>query len=64
MDGALVELRKGKERIRVRTDGNGFFGKTDLAPGKWLIRFPHSAQPPVAKRVKVEAGQVTEMKSK
>ncbi|MDR6224726.1 family 10 glycosylhydrolase [Desmospora profundinema] len=61
LDGAVVELKRGKERIQVVTDGNGFFGKTDLVPGWWQVRFPQD-KPHVSKPVKVEAGQVAEWK--
>jgi hypothetical protein len=59
IDGARVELRRAgwwpfRRTLRTVTDGNGWFGFADVAPGRYQVRLPGGA-PTLAE---VEAGRV------
>ena len=64
MDGAVVELYGlgHSRKFETKADGNGFFGISDLPPGRYLVKLnPQSGLAPV-KQVKVTAGKVVEVK--
>ncbi|PTM58441.1 family 10 glycosylhydrolase [Desmospora activa] len=62
LDGAVVELKQGNQWIQLQTDGNGFFGKTDLKAGMWKVRLLTATNAnPAQQTIRVEAGQVAEM---
>jgi hypothetical protein len=42
----------------VRTDGNGFFGLTDVAPGRYQVRVEGNGVPRTTAKVQVVAGRV------
>jgi hypothetical protein len=59
IDGAGVEMRRAgwwpfRRALHTVTDGNGWFGFADVAPGRYQVRLPGSA-PALAE---VEAGRV------
>lgn len=62
LDSVTVELKQGKKRIQLQTDGNGFFGKTDLKAGVWNLRLPTATGANHAPQsVRVEGGRVAEV---
>lgn len=59
-DGVKVKIRGPKGIVReARTDGNGFFGFTDLSPGSYVIQVDKRVA--AAKVTKVKAGKVAEV---
>jgi uncharacterized lipoprotein YddW (UPF0748 family) len=59
IDGARVEMQRAgwwpfRRTLRTLTDGNGWFGFADVAPGRYQVRLPGS--PPAL--AEVEAGRV------
>ncbi|MEW9033609.1 MAG: carboxypeptidase regulatory-like domain-containing protein, partial [Planifilum fimeticola] len=59
-DGVKVKLRGPKGVLReTRTDGNGFFGFSDLSPGTYVIQVDKRVA--AAKVTKVKAGNVAEV---
>lgn len=59
-DGVKVKLRGPKGVVRkTRTDGNGFFGFSDLSPGTYVIQVDKRVA--AAKVTKVKAGDVAEV---
>jgi uncharacterized lipoprotein YddW (UPF0748 family) len=61
-DDVGVEIRrKGwfRKTRRVRTDANGFFGLTGLAPGRYRVRLAGAREPDTTTFVVVSAGSVT-----
>lgn len=62
LDQITVEvraLRRGQETTTTRTDGSGWFGAVDLAPGRYLVRVDEpGVGGRIVKVVEVSAGEV------
>jgi protocatechuate 3,4-dioxygenase beta subunit len=59
IDGARIEMRRAgwwpfRHTLHTVTDGNGWFGFADVAPGRYQVRLP-GTEPALAE---VEAGRV------
>lgn len=63
-DGATVKIKRTgfalfRRARSVQTDGNGFFGVTNVAPGRYRVWLERPGQKSAAAVVTVEAGKVT-----
>ncbi|MFD1426534.1 family 10 glycosylhydrolase [Kroppenstedtia sanguinis] len=61
-DGLTLRLRQGKRIHTLLTDGNGFFGKTELSPGLYILKSDRLSSSNRLQTVRVTAGRVTEVK--
>jgi hypothetical protein len=64
IDGATVKAKRTgfalfRRARTVKTDGNGYFGLTNLKPGRYRVWVEDGAKPQRRVEVLVEAGKVT-----
>lgn len=62
LDGLTLQLRRGRRVHTLRTDGNGFFGKTELLPGLYTLKPDPSSGSSRTQAVRIAAGKVVEVK--
>lgn len=62
LDGITLQLRRGNRVHTLQTDGHGFFGKAELAPGLYTLKPDRSSGSSRTHAVRVVAGEVAEVK--
>lgn len=63
IDNGNVLLRGSKgKKYQIKTDGNGFFGLTDLPDGHYVIQIDRVTGVGAARPVEIQAGKVSETK--